>query len=86
MLEIRYKPAFLRSFKKLPVGLQQEIAERIALFRDNPKNPTLRTHNLKGELKGRWSFSVNYYTRIVFRFEGKHSVVLLAVGDHDVYR
>lgn len=86
MLNIAYKPAFIRQLQKLPPALQQEVKERIAGLRENHRNPTLHTHKLKGALEGRWSFSVNYQYRIVFAFEDKHSVVLLAIGDHDVYR
>lgn len=86
MLTIAYKPAFIRQLQKLPHALQEEVKERIALFHENHRNPTLRAHKLQGPLEGRWSFSVNYQYRIVFSFETKKSVVLLAVGDHDVYR
>ncbi len=86
MLDIAYKPGFIRQLQKLPPALQQEVKERIALFRENHTNPTFHTHKLKGALEGRWSFSINYQYRIVFGFEMKKSVVLLAVGDHDVYR
>ena len=85
MLRIGYKPAFIRQFKKLPPPLQDEVEERIALFRENPKNPSLRVHKLKGALAGRWSFSVNYAYRIVFVYETKGTAGLLAVGDHAVY-
>ena len=86
MIEIGYKPQFFRQFKKLPSALQEEVHEKIALFRHDPHNSTLKTHKLKGRLRGRWRFSVNYSYRIIFRFEGKRTAVFLAVGDHDVYR
>ena len=77
---------FLRQYGRLPRGLQEEVREKIALFRSDQHHPFLKTHKLKGRLRGRWSFSVNYSYRIVFRFEGKGAAVLLAVGDHDVYK
>ncbi len=85
ILKIAYKPAFLRTFKKLPLNLQAEVRHRIALFSQNPDDPLLRTHKLKGRLKGRLSFSVNYQYRIVFFYENKHTAVLLNVGDHSIY-
>lgn len=45
----------------------------------------LKTHKLKGHLGGRFSFSVNYAYRIVFRYDSKNAVVLLSVGTHAVY-
>lgn len=84
-LRIGYKPAFIRQFKKLPEALQREVKDRIQAFREDPQHPSLYVHKLKGELRGRWSFSVNYQYRIIFVYEGKRNVALLAVGDHGVY-
>ncbi|MBI4994845.1 type II toxin-antitoxin system RelE/ParE family toxin [Candidatus Peregrinibacteria bacterium] len=86
MIEVLYKPTFVRQYKKLPSALQEEIKEKLVLFAKNPKYPFLKTHKLKGKLKGFYSFSVNYEYRIVFIFESKKSAVMLAVGDHDIYK
>ncbi len=85
MVEVVYKPTFIREYKKLPRALQEEAKEKIALFRKNPKTPSLRVHKLKGRLKGYSSFSVNYKYRIVFQRENQGVFALLAIGDHDVY-
>jgi len=85
MLEILYKPAFVRQYKKFSAPLQEEIKEKIALFKKDPHHVFLKTHKLKGELKAFQSFSVNYEYRIVFEYESKNKVVLLAVGNHTVY-
>ena len=84
-LRIGYKPAFLRSYKKLPPALQMEVKERVALFAAHPEHPSLRVHKLKGPLLKKWSFSVNYRYRIVFSYENKSSAILYDVGDHSVY-
>lgn len=85
-MQILYKPSFLHTLAKLPVPLQEEAKEKIELFQKDPRHPYLKTHKLKGELRGRFSFSVNYEYRVVFRYESKTAVVLLAIGDHDVYQ
>lgn len=85
MLDISFKPIFVRQYRKLPKRLGEEIKERIELFRKEPFHPFLKTHKLKGILKGSWSFSVNYRYRIVFEFTSKNEVDLLAVGDHSIY-
>ncbi len=85
MLTLGYKPSFIRELQELPPALQEEALGKIALFRGDPFLKSLRTHKLKGALKGRWSFSVNYRFRIVFRFEGKHTATLLTIGTHSVY-
>ena len=85
-MEIRYKPSFVREFKKLPKAVQEEAFQKIALFSDVSTHGQLKVHKLKGKLKDFYSFSVTYSHRIVFMYEKKDVVVFLAVGDHDVYR
>ena len=85
MVRILYKPAFVRAYKKLPTDLQDEIKEKIEIFKKNPNASNLKVHKLKGRLKDFWSFSVNYRYRIIFIKE-RENYVLLVVGDHDVYR
>lgn len=85
-MDISYKPTFVRQFKKLEPALQAEVLEKIELFRDTPSHTTLRVHPLSGKLRGCHSFSVNYAIRIVFEYETPQSVVLLGVGNHDIYK
>lgn len=86
MLTVLYKPTFVRQYKKLPEALQQEVKEKIAIFQKNPNHSFLKTHKLKGKLKGFFSFYVNYAYRIIFLYETKNTAVLLAIGDHQVYQ
>lgn len=83
---IRYKPTFVREFKKLPIELQEEALEKIELFKNTQNHQKLKVHRLKGKLKDFYSFSITYSHRIVFTYERKDVVVLIAIGDHDVYR
>lgn len=86
MITVVYRPVFLRQYDKLPQELQEEAKEKIEIFRGNPRHPSLKAHKLKGKLRGSCSFSVNYKYRIIYEYESKSRVALLAVGDHDVYR
>ena len=85
MLKVYYKPTFIRQFKRMPLNLQEEIRGKIAIFQTDQFHPFLKTHKLKGSLKNCYSFYVNYKYRIVFEYESKDEVVLLAVGDHSIY-
>ena len=85
MPTIVFRPMFLRQYAKLPKELREEVDEKIALFRGDARLPTLRAHKLKGELRGSSSFWVNYRYRVVYEYESKNRVALLAVGDHSVY-
>lgn len=83
---IKYKPSFIREFKKLPSELREEALDKIDLFKDSSNHKKLKVHKLKGKLKDFSSFSVTYSHRIVFEYESKSSVVFMAIGDHDVYK
>lgn len=86
MLKIYYKPIFLKGFNKLSADLQDEIEEKIELFKKNPIHPFLKTHKLTGPFIGCYSFSVNYQYRIIFQYLSKNEAELLCVGSHDIYK
>ena len=85
-MNIAYTPQFLRMFRKLEPSLKEEVIEKIELFTTDPAHSQLKAHKLKGKLKNRYSFSVNYETRIVYTSISKSEVAFLAVGNHDVYK
>ena len=85
MINVAVIPAFKRRFDKLPAKLQAEALEKIELFKDQGKHRALRVHKLKGPFADCYSFSVNFEYRIVFQYLTKKEVVLLMIGDHDVY-
>lgn len=85
ILLVHYKPIFIRQLNKLDSDLQNEAIEKIALFKNTSNHQRLAVHKLHGRLDGRLGFSVNFKYRIVFKYLSKTEVVLLAVGDHDVY-
>jgi len=85
-MKIKFKPSFLRLYKKLHPALKIEIKEKIDLFKSDPNHSSLKLHPLKGKLKGNFSFSVNYRTRIIFIYEAKNVATLLYVGGHEIYQ
>lgn len=85
-MEVSYTPTFVKQFKNLEQDLQEEILEKIELFKDRGNHKSLKTHKLKGRLSGRFSFSVNYKVRIIFSYLSKKEVVFLAIGDHNIYK
>lgn len=86
MYEIKYKPSFVRQYKKLDEALQNDVKRTIELLKQDPKHSLLKSHKLKGKLKGVWSCSVNFSYRIIFEYEKELVITCLAVGDHDVYK
>ncbi len=85
MIDVIYLPSFIRQYEKLDKALQDEVDDKIDLFINGFNNQSLKTHKLHGRLKDRWSFSVNYKVRIVFKYVSKKEAAFLAIGDHDIY-
>ena len=84
--QVHFAPRFFKSLAKLPPLIQTLAKEKDALFRAKPFDPRLRTHKLKGELSGVWSYSVNYSYRVLFRFLADDEVLYYDIGTHAVYR
>lgn len=85
MLTVSFKPSFLRKIGRLDDTLQEEAVEKIDLLKDIRNHRLLKVHKLHGPLAGKFSFSINYKTRVVFEYVSKTEVTLLSIGDHDVY-
>lgn len=88
-MEVVYAPSFIRALRALPLGLQEEALEKIDAFRDLRNHKQLKVHKLVGRLIGRYSFSVNFRTRIVFTFAQQKkpkTAYLLMIGDHEIYQ
>jgi len=55
---------------------------------NDPFDPGLRTHKLRGQLEGLWACWVEYDCRVVFAFEtdpqgSEDMIVLIDIGTHD---
>ena len=85
-MRVSLSPQFRRQFRKLDTSLQGEVLEKIELFEHTQDHKHLKAHKLHGRLKNRYSFSVNYRFRIVCTYISYGEAVLLAVGDHEVYK
>ena len=82
-------PAFIKSAKRLVkknADLALDLRNTLVLLSENPHNPLLKTHKLKGSLSGSLACSAGYDMRVVFSFthyEKQPAVLLEAVGTHD---
>ena len=87
-MHVSFTLSFLKMLKQLPERLRDEAIEKIELFHNPEHHARLKGHKLRGRLLGRYSFSVNYKTRIVFRYlkTEPREALLTAIGDHDIYK
>ncbi len=86
MIKVFYTRAFLRQLKKLEDGLAVEVVEKIELFKNEKNHIMLKVHKLHGNLKDKYSFSVNYKVRIIFEYDSKSQIYIIAIDDHDIYK
>jgi mRNA interferase YafQ len=82
-----FKRSFKRSVRRKP-ELKDKIEHALNLLIENPFNPVLHTHKLKGDLAGSWACTIDFEYRIVFEFvkdseTGEEMILLEAVGTHD---
>lgn len=84
-MEVAYTRAFFKRLRKYEDSFQEMVHEKIEEFKDTENHRRLRVHKLHGSFSGSFSFSITYKTRIVFEYLSKTEVVLLSIGDHDIY-
>lgn len=85
-MTIELYPNFKKSYKKRIANnpkLVSQVAKRIKLFQQNPKNPILRAHQLTGAKKDLCSFSVAGDIRILYFLISKDKAVFLDIGSHN---
>ncbi len=83
------KPAarsFRRTLKRNP-ALREAVKETLAMLVQDPFQPGLGTHKLKGKLAGSWACSAGYDLRVVFDLvkgtTGEGEIQLIEIGTHD---
>ena len=85
-MKVELHPAFKKYYKKRISNnpkLVAKTASRLKLFRENPANPILNDHPLKGSKNNFRSFSVTGDIRIVYMRVSKNHVILLDIGTHN---
>jgi len=84
--KIYYTPTFKKGWQKLPKKVKKKAIKKEKLFRQDAFHPNLLSHKLTGKLKNYWSFSIDYRSRIVFRFLKKGEVLFVDAGGHEIYK
>lgn len=60
--------------------LTKQVEKALIIFTRNPSDSRLRNHKLTRYMEGKWSISIDEDIRIVYKWIGKNTVHLLAVG------
>jgi len=86
-----WSAAFMRAFKRAvrrQPALRSRVERALRQLAEDPFQPALHSHKLKGELAGAWACTVDYDNRILFEFvqnpeSGEEEIFLLTMGTHD---
>lgn len=73
---------FDKQYKKLPIKIKKQFAERLTLFLDNTTHSLLHTHTLSGKFNGFQSFNVNADFRAIFTIKDTDTIYFIAIGSH----
>lgn len=80
---IKYHKKFEKDFVKLNTKQRNHVWHVLTLFENDPFDPVLNNHALKGKEKGKRSISAGGDIRIIFKETGGYTKVLfLRVGTH----
>lgn len=81
----KYLKAFNKRIKPF-LPLVEQFKERWMIFEQNSKDPLLKDHALKGNLKGFRAFSITGNIRLMYKKE-KDNIILYDIGTHNqVYK
>lgn len=90
MRRLVWSATCLRAYKsatRRQPHLKADIEAVLRLLIENPFEPRLKTHKLKGQLEGTWACTVAYGMRLIFEcVEGAgkgDDIFLIEIGTHE---
>ncbi len=77
-----FSPKFLKQFEKLPKEIRHIWVNKLELFEQNFRHPSLRTKKMKGH-NNIWELSITMDFRATFEvFDDK--IIFRKIGDHSI--
>ena len=83
-MHVEATQTFVRLYKKLPRGMQDQVKKTLTIFQHNPTYPSLR-HRKMASQADIYELSVSMPYRITYQKVGE-TAYLRKVGTHDVLR
>ncbi len=81
-MNFRRSNRFKKDYKQLPTAIQSKVDEKLRIFGQNPRHPSLHDHRIKSQSELR-EFWVTAKYRVVYRLAGENCD-LLRVDKHRV--
>ncbi len=81
-MKIRFHSNFEKQYKKLSKKEQKKVQERLQLFLENPFEPQLNHHPLKGKYTDYRSINITGDLRAIFKLVSDQECIFVVVGRH----
>lgn len=79
---IRFHKHFEKQYKKLKPAEKQKTKSRLELFLENPFNPLLDNHPLRGKYTDYRSIDIAGDLRAVFKMQSEKECIFVAIDTH----
>jgi mRNA-degrading endonuclease RelE of RelBE toxin-antitoxin system len=83
--EILFSSRFKKSFSKLQDTEKKIFYEKLSLFIENHRHPSLRTKKIKGS-EILFESSINMSIRVIWTYQGENLILLLDIGHYDILK
>lgn len=81
-MKIRFHRHFDKQYQKLKKSEQEKARERLILFLENPFNPVLNNHPLKGKFLDYRSINITGDLRAIYKMVGENEAIFVAIDIH----
>ena len=82
MPKIKASPRFKKAYKKLSPALRAKVIKALALLKENPRHPSLRTKRVQG-VRGICEARVDQSCRMTYQRISDDTFLMRVVGKHD---
>jgi mRNA-degrading endonuclease RelE of RelBE toxin-antitoxin system len=83
--EILFSSRFKKSFSKLQDKEKKIFYEKLSLFIENHRHPSLRTKKIKGS-EILFESSINMSIRVIWIYQDENLILMLDIGHHDILK
>ncbi len=80
--ELIFTQRFQKNFQDLPASIQKRFDQKLSLFLENPRHPSLQIHRYLGQ-KDIWEAYVNSSYRFTFSITDT-SIIFRNIGPHSI--
>ena len=83
--EITFSGRFKKSVSRLQGDEKKIFYEKLSLFIENHKHPSLRSKKIKGS-KILFESSINMSIHVIWTYQDENLIIMLDIGHHDILK